>query len=186
MIEFIVIALVAAATFGVCFGVDKLFTKVFRSKVQQKSGLSVRANKRYGAFGVILLTMGVASMLTGLRLMLFAGAMVAVVGGWLVAYYLSFGVYYDQDSFVVTTLGKKSKTYTYRDICSQQLYNASGNIVVELHMADGTSFQVNSNMDGVYAFLDYAFSAWCTQKGIREDACSFHDPANSLWFPTEE
>lgn len=183
---FFAIILVAALTFAVCFGADKLFTKLFRSKQEQKSGLAVRVNKKYGAFGTILLAMGVGALLTGTKLMLLVGIVVIPVGIWMVAYYLGFGVYYDTESFVVTAIGKKSVTHFYKDICSQQLYYASGNIIVELQMADGSTVQVNSNMEGVYAFLDYAFSAWCEQRGIAPESCGFHDPANSCWFPTRE
>lgn len=183
---FFAIVLVAVLVFGVCFCVDKVFTRLFRNKEQQKSGLSVRVSKKYGAFGVILAALGVGAMLTGSKVMLFAGILVMLVGIWMVTYYLGFGVYYDENSFVVTAMLKKSVTYRYRDIRAQALYNASGNIVIELHMADGSSFQINSNMEGVYAFLDYAFAAWCEETGVAQENCSFHDPSNSLWFPMLE
>ena len=58
--------------------------------------------------------------------------------------------------------------------------------MVELHMSDGTAVQVQSNMVGVYPFLDTAFAGWCQQKNIDPESCDFHDPDNSCWFPTEE
>ena len=61
-----------------------------------------------------------------------------------------------------------------------------GNIVVELTMDTGSTVSLQSTMDGVYPFLDAAFSAWCRQKGIREADCPFHDPSKSWWFPHEE
>lgn len=183
METFIVIMLVAALVFGICYAVDKAFHRLFRNKVQQKSGLSVRASKRYGSFGVILLVLGIAAVLTGLKIMLFGGGIVGVAGLWMIGYYLGFGVYYDQDSFVVTAFGKKSITYTYGDIQTQQLYNSSGVIVIELYMADKSVLQLSSNMEGVYPFLDYAFAAWCLERGITPESCAFHDPANSCWFP---
>ena len=61
-----------------------------------------------------------------------------------------------------------------------------GNIVVELTMDTGNTVSLQSTMDGVYPFLDAAFSAWCRQKGIREADCPFHDPSKSWWFPHEE
>ena len=49
---FFLILLIAAAVFGLCFAVDKAFAKLFRSKAQHRSGMAVRANKRYGLFYV--------------------------------------------------------------------------------------------------------------------------------------
>ena len=54
MAQFIPILLVAAIIFGICYLVDKAFSKLFRSKAQHRSGKAVRANKRYGVFGVVL------------------------------------------------------------------------------------------------------------------------------------
>ena len=82
------ILLVAAAVFGLCFAVDKLFTKLFRSRAQHRSGMAVRASKRYGAFGVILMVLGVAALLFGENLRI-PGAVVLLMGAGMAAYYLS-------------------------------------------------------------------------------------------------
>ena len=34
--------------------------------------------------------------------------------------------------------------------------------------------------------LDTAFAAWCIQTGRDPQSCDFHDPSQSLWFPTVE
>ena len=105
----------------------------------------------------------------------------------LIIYYTTFGIFYDEDSFIFTTFGKKSVEYRYQDIQGQQLYMVQGgNVIVELHMADGRAVSVQSAMLGVYAFLDTAFAGWCRQKGINSDDCTFYDPANSCWFPSVE
>ena len=62
MAQFLPLALVAAVIFGICFLVDKAFTKLFRSKAQHRSGMAVRANKRYGLFGVILTVLGIMAI----------------------------------------------------------------------------------------------------------------------------
>ena len=112
---------------------------------------------------------------------------VLVLGISLAVYYLSFGIFYNEDTFLVSTLGKKSDSYRYSQIVSQKLYLITGgNIVVELTMDTGSTVSLQSTMDGVYPFLDAAFSAWCRQKGIREADCPFHDPSKSWWFPHEE
>ena len=46
--QYIPTLLIAGIIFGLCYLVDKAFAKLFRSKAQHRSGLAVRANKRYG------------------------------------------------------------------------------------------------------------------------------------------
>ena len=181
---------VIAAVFGLCYFLDKGFQKVFRSKAQHRSGLAVRLNKLYSIAGVLLTVLGVIAVMNGAaesRTLLWGGVVVLMLGIGLSVYHLSFGLFYDEDSFVYTSLGKKETTYRYSDILTQKLYIITGgSIVVELHMADGRAVSVQSNMDGVYPFLDVAFSGWCRQKGIAPNSCAFHDPANHLWFPSED
>ena len=187
--DLLIIALVVGATFGLCFLVDKGFTKIFRSRVQHQSGLSVRLNKKYGAFGLIIAVVGLAAVFTGIAdstVLLLGGIFLLLIGIALVIYYMTFGVYYDEDTFILTTFGKKSAVYRFRDIKSQQLYNSYGTIIIELHLCDGRSAGLQSGMPGVYSFLDHAFSAWCRQTGRDPESCHFHDPSNSLWFPTDE
>ena len=180
----------AAAIFGICFAVDKAFTKAFRSKAQHRSGMAVRANKLYGLAGLILMILGILGVLTGLGanvLLLIGGIVVLILGICLVTYYLSFGVFYDGETMLICRFGKKDREYYFRDILGQKLYLVQGgNILVELHMADGSAVSLQSSMEGVYTFLDTAFAAWCLQKGIAPQSCDFHDPSQSLWFPTVE
>ena len=181
--------IIAALTFGLCFLVDRSFTGIFRNNAQHQTGLSVRLNKKYGAFGLILLVLGIGAVFTGLKeglALVVGGGLVAVLGIGLMTYYMSFGIFYDEDSFLLTTFGKKSTAYHYRDIKAQQLYNSYGTILIELHMTDGRTVGLQSAMEGVYPFLDHAFSAWCRQKGIDSQNCTFHDPQNSCWFPSLE
>ena len=86
----------------------------------------------------------------------------------------------------VLSFGKKQTLYFYRDIISQQLFNASGNIVIELYLKDGRSVSLQTAMDGVYPFLDTAFQRWCAQKSLTPEECDFYDPQKSWWFPHEE
>lgn len=188
--EYVIVILVAAAIFGICYLVDKSFTGMFRSKAQHMSGLAIRASKRYGSFGLILCVLGIVALFAGMggeRILLFGGAAVLLIGCILTGYYMSYGIYYDDDSFILSSFGKGSRTYRFADIRSQKLYLIQGgSIVVELHMDDGSAVSVQTSMDGAYAFLDHAFFRWCSQKSLNPKACTFHDPANSLWFPSEE
>lgn len=182
--------LVVALTFGVCYLLDKGYARLFRNKAQHRSGLEVRVSKRYASFGLILCVLGIVAVFTGLsgeNVLLIGGVLVLLIGVALAAYYLSFGIFYDADSFILTALGKGSRTYRFQDIQSQKLYLIQGgSIVVELHMADGSAVSIQSAMEGAYPFLDHAFAAWCRQTEKNPEDCTFHDPRNHLWFPTEE
>ena len=181
------IILVAAGTFLLCWLLDKGFQKAFRSAPQHMSGKSVRLNKYNGLAGVILVLLGVVAMLFGGEIiMLVGGGIVLLMGIGFMIRYMGFGVFYDDESFLVMSAGKQSREYRYNQIKSQQLYRNGGHILVELHMTDGTAVQIQSNMVGVYPFLDTAFTGWCYQKGIDPASCDFHDPDNSCWFPTLE
>lgn len=182
--------LIIALVFLLCYLADKGFTKLFRGKVQHQSGKSVRLSKRYGSVGLILAAIGISAVFMGINekmLALLIGGCVLVLGGIaLVVYYMSFGIYYDEDSFILSGFGKSSKTYYFKDIRSQQLYLASGNVVVELHMKDGNACQVHAAMTGMEDFMNHAFSAWLQQTGRKQEDCPWYDPDNSCWFPKAE
>lgn len=187
--DIITILILGALTFGLCYLVDKGFDKIFRSQAQHHSGTSVRLSKKYGAFGLILFALGVAAILFGVGdgwLLPVGGVIVGLIGVGLVVFYMTFGVFYDKDSFILTTFGKRSTTYRYRDIKCQQLYTSYGHIIIELEMNDGRTVQLQAGMSNVYPFMDTAFEGWCAQKGILKENCTFHDPDNSCWFPTSE
>ena len=190
MAQFLPIALIAAVIFGLCYLVDKTFSKLFRSKAQHRSGMAVRANKRYGIFGVVLTVLGIMAIFVGITdgpVLLWGGAIVLLMGIALAVYYLSFGIFYDGESLLLQRFGKKDVTHYYKDIVGQKLYLIQGgNIVVELHMKNGSAVSVQSSFEGVYPFLDTAFAGWCLQTGRNPQDCDFHDPSQSLWFPTVE
>lgn len=182
--------LVIAGTFALCFGVDYLFTKKFRSQAQHRSGLSVRLSKWYATAGLILVVLGIAAVISGVlntAFLICCGLLVCALGVGLIAYYMTFGIFYDADSFILTTFGKKSTVYAFRDIRAQQLYLVQGgNVIVELHMTDGRAVQIQMNMEGAEPFLNHAYGAWLRQTGRDRETCDFHDPANSCWFPPVE
>ena len=188
--QFIAILLIAAAVFGVCFLVDKGFTRLFRSKAQHRSGKAVRASKRYGLFGVVFFILGIVAISNGTsqgKLLFVGGFIVLFLGIIMAVYYLSFGIFYDDETFLVSSFGRKSLEYRYSDIQKQQLYVVSGgSVIVELWLKNGKTLSLQSGMEGVYPFLDHAFAAWCRQTGRRAEDCAFHDPAKSWWFPHEE
>ena len=188
--EILFMVLFAGFVFGLCFLTDRLFKKLFRSKKQHRSGRSVRLSKRYGSFGILMVTLAFAAIFAWLNgsewILGVGGGLILLVGLGLIVYYLSFGIYYDEDSFLYNTFGKRGVSYEYGDIVGQKLYTASGNTVVELHLKDGKTVAVQETMDGPYAFLDEAFAGWCRQTEQDPANCEFHDPSNSLWFPMME
>lgn len=185
----IVIIVVAALVFALCWGVDKLFTRLFRSKAQHRSGLAVRASKRYGIFGVMFSVLGILGIVTGAAgedILTYAGIVVLLMGLGLAVHYLSFGIFYDGESFLVCRFGKKSQEHRYEEIVSQKLYVLTGgSIVIELTLKDGSAVSLQSTMDGVYPFMDTAFAGWCLETGHEMDKCDFYDPSKSWWFPHE-
>lgn len=188
--QFVVVLLIAAAVFGVCYLVDKGFTKVFRGKAQHRSGMAVRANKRFGVFGVVLTVLGVMAFCIGIGdgpVLIVGGLIVLAMGVFLAVYYLSFGIFYDGESFLMSRFGKKDAEHRYGEIVGQKLYVVQGgSVVAELYLKDGSTVSLQSTMDGVYPFLDTAFAGWCLQTGRDPESCDFHDPSKSLWFPPVE
>lgn len=188
--EYIAVIIVAALTFGVCFLVDKGFQKLFRAQAQHHSGLAVRLSKRFGSIGLILFVLGLAAIFSGLKngaVLIVGGAVVLVVGIGLVVYYMTYGIFYDADGFVFTTFGKKSVTYRYNQISHQQLYIVQGgNVLVELHMTDGSAVSVQGNMEGAYDFLSKAAHARMRQLGLNSHECSWFDETEGKWFPPVE
>lgn len=188
--QFFPILVIAAIVFGLCYLVDKAFTRAFRSKAQHMSGRAVRLTKRYGVFGVIFSVLGIMAIVIGSNgepVLLWGGIIVLLMGICLAVYYLSFGIFYDGETFLQSHFGKKDIVCRYADIIGQKLYLVQGgNIIIELHLKDGSAVSLQSSMDGVYPFLDTAFAAWCLQTGRDPQSCDFHDPSQSLWFPTVE
>ena len=186
----IIVLVIAALTFGICYLFDKGYTNTFRNKIQHHSGLAVRLNKRYAIFGLILTVLGILAVCSGIggdTVLLVGGIAVLLIGLGLITYYLTFGIFYDADTFLYTSFGKKSVEYRFGDILTQQLYVVQGGgIIIELHLKDGKAVSLQSAMEGTYPFLDHAFAAWCRQTGRDPESCDFHDPSQSLWFPTVE
>lgn len=186
----IVILIIAALVFLICRVVDKLFSKLFRSKAQHRSGMAIRASKRYGIFGVMFSVLGILGIITGItgeKVLTWAGLVVLLMGIALAVHYLSFGIFYDGESFLLCRFGRKSQEHRYDEIVSQKLYVLTGgSTVIELTLKDGSTVSVQSTMDGVYPFMDTAFAGWCMETGRKIEDCDFYDPSKSWWFPHEE
>ena len=188
--QFAGVIIFMAVVFGLCFLVDKGFTRLFRGKAAHRSGKAVRLNKRFATIGIILVILGLSAFFMGLKdqkILLFGGPVVLAMGVGLIVYYMTFGIFYDDESFILSTFGKKSCTYRYADIKEQRLYAIQGGtLVVELYLKDGRAADIQSSMGGAFDFLDHAFAAWCRQTGRDPESCDFHDPDQFVWFPCAE
>ncbi len=185
--KYLPLILLAALTFGLCFLADKVFAAIFRSRRQHRSGRQVRLRNRVALWGLGMVLLAAVCLVFFWGASLFwLGFLLLAMGAGVLYYYLSFGVYYDEQGFLVSGAGKKSRLYTYGQIVAQQLYNSQGSIVVELQLDDGSVVQVQDSMEGTFPFLDYAFDRWRQAKGLEEADCPFHDPAKSCWFPPVE
>ena len=183
--------LVIAATFGVMFLLDKGLTKLLRSKSQHHSGTAVRLKKHYGILSLALMILGALAILYGLvdkNLGLLLGGLLILPGGAVLGvYYLTHGIFYDDDSFLYVSFGNRSREYRYGDIAGQKLYEIQGgNLLVELHMTDGSAVSVQGNMEGAPAFLDKAAHARMRQLGLNSHECEWFDEEKGQWFPPVE
>jgi len=183
--------LLIAATFGVMFLLDKGLTKLLRSRAQHRSGTAVRLRKHYGIFSIALMVLGVIAVMAHFTetnyVLLVGGFLVIALGAVLGVYYLTHGVFYDEDTFLYTTFGSRSVSYRYSDIGSQKLYAIQGGgYVVELFMTDGSSVSIQTTMEGALPFLDKAAHARLRQLGLQAQDQDWFAPADCRWFPAEE
>ena len=183
--------LVIAATFGAMFLIDKGLTRLFRSRDQHHSGTAVRLKKHYGILSLAMMILGTLGILTfffdGNVILLLGGVLVAPGGVVLGIYYLTHGIFYNDESFLYVTFGNRSREYRYGDIRGQKLYEIQGGtLLVELHMADGTAVSVQGNMEGAPTFLDKAAHARMRQLGLNSHECDWFDETEGRWFPPVE
>ena len=191
--EILAFVLVCALVFGLCFLVDKGFSRVFRSRPQQKSGLSVHLTKGYALAGLLITVLGIAAGVTFFDSgdakrwgMVAVCAVLTLFGIGLLTVYLTYGIYYDADTFLLCSFGKKAAEYRYDQIRYQRIYDIRGMICVALTMSDGREVALYANMQGLGPFLDTAFLSYCRQRGLDPEKVDFYDPGNSKWFPMEQ
>ena len=183
--------LVAAATFGVMFLLDRGLTKLLRSRTQHRSGTAVRLKKHFGILSLALMILGALGVINGLLewnlTLLLGGAVILPGGAVLGIYYLTHGIFYDDDSFLYVSFGNRYREYRYADIKAQKLYEIQGgSLLVELHMTDGSAVSVQGTMEGAPAFLDKAAHARMRQLGLNSHECDWFDEDKGQWFPPVE
>ena len=183
--------LIIAATFGTMFLLDKGLTKLFRSRQQHRSGTAVRLKKHYGILSLALMILGALGIITYFsdkNLILLVGGILVLPGGAVLGiYYLTHGIFYDDEGFLYTAFGNRSDEYRYADIRAQKLYEIQGGtLLVELHMENGKTVSVQTTMEGAPSFLDKAAHARMRQLGLNSHECQWFDEAEGRWFPPVE
>ena len=183
--------LIAAATFGVMFLLDKALTKLFRSREQHRSGTAVRLKKHYGILSLALMSLGalgIAAYFTDKTLTLLLGGLLVLPGGAVLGiYYLTHGIFYDDESFLYVSFGSNAREYRYADIQAQKLYEIQGGtLLTELYMADGRTVSVQGTMEGAPTFLDKAAHARMRQLKLNSHECEWFDESKGQWFPPVE
>ena len=151
----------------------------------------MRLKKHYGILSLAMIILGVLGILTfffdGNVILLLGGLLVAPGGAALGIYYLTHGIFYDDDAFLYVTFGNRSREYRYGEIRGQKLYEIQGgSLLVELHMTDGKTVPVQNNMDGAAVFLDKAAHARMRQLGLNSHECPWFDETKGQWFPPVE
>ena len=182
---------VIAATFGVMYLLDRGLTKLFRSRDQHRSGTAVRLKKHFGILSLALMALGllgIVTYFTDKTLTLLVGGLLTLPGGAVLGiYYLTHGIFYDDESFLYVSFGNKAREYRYAEIVGQKLYEIQGgNLLVELHMTDGKAVSVQGNMEGAPTFLDKAAHARMRQLGLNSHECQWFDETQGRWFPPVE
>ena len=183
--------LVIAATFGVMFLMDKGLTKLFLNREQHRSGTAVRLKKHYALFALALMALGllgIVTFFTDRNLILLVGGLLVLPGGALLGiYYITHGIFYDDESFLYVTFGNNAREYRYTDIQGQKLYEIQGGtLLVELYMADGKTVSVQFSMEGAPSFLDKAAHARLRQLNLNSHECDWFDETQGRWFPPVE
>lgn len=182
---FLGIAIVCALVFLICFGIDKLVQRLFPKTELEKGKNVVRPARRSAVFGVILTFAAVAVTVFRISkepdvLLLLGCAVAFILGVILLVSYFSFAIYYDNESFLYRSYGRK-REFHYGQIRGQRTLMTRGGYNAVLFV-DDTEIDLYSSMQNVNVFLGKAFYRWCEQKGIDPNSVE-NNPRMMSWFP---
>ena len=179
--QYVILFLIMAAVFGICFLVDRLCRKIFPGDGRK----AVRLPRRSVIFGILLTFFAFAVMLSfwqELSGYLRAGCFIVLAMGlFLLAQYFAFSIRYDAEGFTFRALGKKPYTAKYADILGQKALITRSGVNSSLYLKDG-EVPIFSAQVGAQEFLKTAFAAWCEAKGIDPDTVE-NNPAYLVYFP---
>lgn len=182
---YVILILIGAATFGLCFVIDRLIQRLRRRRTGGAVPRIVRQPKRAAGIGIVLSVAGLALMLF-LRspLGLWGGLVIALMGAVLLGSYFLLFIEYDDEGFTYRTLKGKSR-FLYNQIRGEQAIATRSGINAILYVGN-TTVEVSEAMDGVREFLQHAYYARCRQLHIEPESCPPPAPRELLWFPAPE
>ena len=176
---YVIILLICAAVFGLCFLVDKLIQRLRRHEPPAKT---VRQPRRAVIIGIIMLVVGIGLLLfLNTSWGLVGGIVMILLGAVLLTSYFLFSVHYDDEGFTCRTL-KSADRYLYNQIRGEQAIATRSGITVILYVGH-TTVELSEAMQGVQKFLSHAYYARCRQMGIDPDLCPPPAPRELVWFP---
>ena len=171
---------IGAATFGLCFLVDRLIQRLRHKNAPPKP--CVRQPKRAISIGIVLVFVGIAvSLFVGGALALVCGCLIVLMGAVLVGSYFLFSIHYDAEGFTYRSL-KGSGHYLYNQIRGEQAIATRSGITVMLYVGD-TIVEMSEAMQGVREFLSHAYAARCRQMNLDPATCPPPAPRELVWFP---
>lgn len=178
----LILLLIGAATFGLCFVIDRLIGRIRKKRSGDHARQIVRQPTRAAGFGIVLLVGGICVMLfLHTALGLWGGLMILFLGALLIGSYFLFSIKYDDEGFTYCTLRGK-RYFHYNQIHGEQAIAARSGINVMLFVGD-TAIEMSEAMSGVREFLSHAYYARCRQLSINPEDCPPPAPGELLWFP---
>lgn len=186
MSPYILMLIVCAAVFLVCFLIDTLLKVIFPKSKLEKSKQAVRPPRRSAVIGVILTFLGLAAAVRiapqehdTLLLIGAIGAM--VIGAVLLCTYFSVVIYYDDEGFLYKAWGHGKQEFRYSQIKGQRSLLTRGGVNTILFVGDA-EINLYGAMQNLNAFLSKAFFKWCQVKGIDPDSVE-NNPRMATYFP---
>lgn len=182
--KYLLYVLLIAVIFGLVALCDFVFGKLFHKAKVQKTAKAVRMPRYSFILGVLIVVLSIIGLLfyTDADLFLRIGMVIAmVIGLYITANFMGFGIFYDDEGFTYRRLTKKAVTCRYADITGQRSFLAKSGLNVTL-LAGDEEIPLNGSMQGVSDFMNCAFFAWCRQTGRDPDAQEY-DPTTLRYFP---
>lgn len=189
MSPYILMLIVCAAVFLVCFLIDTLLKVIFPKSKLEKSKQVVRPPRRSAVIGVILAFLGLAAAVRIAPqehdMLLLIGAIGAmVIGAVLLCTYFSVVIYYDDEGFLYKAWGHGKQEFRYSQIKGQRSLLTRGGVNTILFVGDA-EINLYGAMQNLNAFLSKAFFKWCEVKGIDPDSIE-NNPRMATYFPDPE
>ena len=115
---------IGAATFGLCFLVDRLIQRLRHKNAPPKP--CVRQPKRAISIGIVLVFVGIAvSLFVGGALALVCGCLIVLMGAVLVGSYFLFSIHYDAEASPIEASRAQAITFTTKSVANRPSLRAA-------------------------------------------------------------